>query len=112
MKRLRSDRDLNQLRAWRTRGEPDLTLKLPLARMSKEIRQQAGTLGRLTPAWIALVPAEARARATLVSLARGVLTVRCHDAAVRFELDRWLRGGGEMDLVRAVPSGLLRVRLV
>ena len=45
-------------------------------------------------------------------VARGVLQVRCQDASTRYELDRWLRAGGEHALVRAAGARVIKVKLV
>jgi hypothetical protein len=59
-----------------------------------------------------VVPETLRGRTALVGVSRGVLTVKVEDAGTKFELDRFLRSGGEAALVGRVPVGLRRVRLV
>ncbi len=108
----RAIRQIERLRGWRTSEARDLTLRDPLASAAKEFKRRARTFGSLGAAWVELAPAGVGERAALESLARGVLTVRCEDAATKFELDRWLRGGGEVALVRRAAAKVNRVKLV
>jgi hypothetical protein len=103
---------IERLRAWRASPVPDVSLRDPLASAAREFKRQARTFGSLGSAWTALAPEGVGDRAALVSLARGVLTVRCEDAATRFELDRWLRGGGETALISRASAKVNRVKLV
>ncbi|MGD9689260.1 MAG: DciA family protein [Phycisphaerales bacterium] len=99
-----------RLRALRTPPERDLSVAGPIARAASELKRRATNLGALGPAFDELVPPALRARAHLEGLRRGVLTVRCADSAARYELDRWLRGGGEISLIRRSGARLTRVR--
>ncbi len=108
---LRRGPTLDQLRGWRNRPEPDLGLDKVLGAMQKDLRRRARTLGQASTAWVELVPPDVCRRTALVSLSRSVLTVRVEDAASREELARWLRGGGELALVRRC-HGLVRVRVL
>lgn len=105
-------RQLDRLRSWRVPVARDLTLAGPLGDQARELKRQARTFGSLGAAWQELAPQGPGERASLVSLSRGVLTVRCEDAATRFELDRWLRAGGEIALIKRAAAKLTRVRLV
>lgn len=102
---------LARLRASRVAPARDLTLAAQMAAQAKDLRKRARSFGALGAAWLDVVPAALRERATLISFARGVLLVRADDDAARFELDRWLRTGGEVSLVKRCPTALLRVRL-
>ncbi len=104
--------DLEQLRTWRNLPERNLSLDTVFSSARKDLKKRARALGGIGAAWAALIPAQLLERATLVSLQRGILTVRCDDSATRFELDRFLRCGGELALIRKAPAGLTRVRLV
>jgi hypothetical protein len=104
--------DLAKLRGWRNPRERDLSIAPALSGLTKELRRHHKAVGGIGEAWAALVPAEVGAQAELVRLARGVLTVRVRDAATRFALDRWLRGGGVAALARAPGVALKSVKLV
>jgi hypothetical protein len=82
-----------------------------------EVRSLMGRLGAagrgddaITNAWEELAPPGLRDRARVVSLSRGVLNLRVSDASARFEVDRWLRAGGQARLARACGRGISRVR--
>jgi hypothetical protein len=104
--------DLQRLRGWRNFRERDLSIGGALADLTKDLRRQHRAVGGIGEAWAALVPPEVRRGAELVKLSRGVLTVKVTDAAARFALDRWLRGGGEAALARAPGVVVKRVKLV
>ncbi|MGQ0627505.1 MAG: DciA family protein [Phycisphaerales bacterium] len=100
------------LRAWRTKPDRDLGLSGVLGAARSDLRKRARSVGAMGNAWRGVVPAEFMERCAIVSFSRGVLLVRCDDSAARFELDRFLRCGGELALIRAAPAGLSKVRLV
>jgi hypothetical protein len=102
---------LEQLRGWRNPPQPDLGLGAVMGALQKDLRRRARTLGQASTAWVELVPPELCRRTCLVSLNRSVLAVRVEDASTREALARWLRGGGELALVRRC-HGLVRVRLL
>ena len=58
------------------------------------------------------MPESIRERCTPLGVRAGVLSVRCDDASTGFELDRWLRSGGEIELIKAAPTMLTRVKRV
>lgn len=107
----REGTQLDQLRAWRTQPSRDLTLGKEFAQVGQLLRRQERTLGGIGGAWADLAPPALRPKTTLVGLNRGVLTVRVADAPAKFELDRWLRSGGELALIKRCPAGLTKVRL-
>lgn len=107
-----SAHDLERLRRSRIAPERDLTLRTPLGFLGQDLKKRARQTGGLGGAWAALVPPDLAAHTTLVSLSRGVLTIKCDDASAKFDLDRWLRTGGEIALVKCAPAGLTKVRLV
>jgi hypothetical protein len=104
--------DLQQLRGWRNYRERDLAIGPALADVTKELRRHHKAVGGIGEAWGSIVPPEVGAGAELVRLSRGVLTVRVRDAAARFALDRWLRGGGEAALARAPGVVVKKIKLV
>lgn len=103
---------LERLRKWRNKPEPAWGLGTELAAIGKTIRKQGRTFGAVGGAWAGVVPAGLAARSGLVSLLRGVLTVRVPNASVKYELDGWLRAGGELELIKRCPAGLTRVRSI
>ncbi len=105
------DRLLKRLREWRVAPERDLTLGAPLGEFANEIKRRRRSMGSLGAMWQQLAPPELVERTSLISLSRGVLTVRCDDSACKFEIDRWLRAGGEIELIKHAATRLNRVRL-
>ncbi|MBX3376395.1 MAG: DUF721 domain-containing protein [Phycisphaeraceae bacterium] len=106
-----SDRmaSLQDLRRWRVRPERGTDLAAEIASQVRQLgaRQRQG--GRACAAWEAAAPAVLRASCEVKGTGSGVLTVRAGSAGVRFQLDRWLKGGGEA-LLRS--GGVTRVKLV
>jgi hypothetical protein len=78
----------------------------------KDLKKRARSLGGMADAWDAVVPRTLAARCRLQTFSRGVLTVRAADASARFELDRFLRAGGEAALARRGSAALKRLKIV
>lgn len=104
--------DLRRLRANRAPRERDLSIGRAVHEVEREVKKRAKATGGIGAAWESVVPAALAARSNPVSLARGVLTVRVADSAARFELDRFLRTGGEPALARAAGVAIRRIKLV
>ena len=104
-------RQFDQLRQWRNRPEPDLTLANLMGGIAADLKRRERSMGDVAGAFTRLAPAPLRAGATLATLSRGTLLIRQPNAALRFQLDRWLRDGGELALVKACPTRLTRVKL-
>jgi len=104
--------DLDRLRELRNIPERDLGLGAQFDSVRKQLKKRSRSLGAIGTGWAAVVPEELLVGAALVSFSRGVLTVRCDNASAKFNLDRFLRSGGELSLVRACPAGMVKVRLV
>lgn len=103
---------LMKLRELRVRRDDAARIDGPLAKMAAELVRVEKKLGGAGAAWAAVCPAALATRATPASLSRGTLSVEVADAAARYEIDRWLRGGGERALVEASATPIRRVRLV
>ncbi|MFN0010541.1 MAG: DciA family protein [Phycisphaerales bacterium] len=107
-----ASRQIDALRKHRVAaGVADLSLAAAMGSQAKELRSRARSLGAVGGAFARLVPRTVQERCVLVGMKAGVLTVRCDDDAARFELDRWLRTGGELELVKATPTTLAKVRI-
>lgn len=104
---------LERLRANRARAR-DATITAAVGELQRELRRarrRSGAVDHLAEAWREIVPPTLWGRCEPSGLARGVLTVLCEDGGARYELDRWLRGGGREELVRACGASVRRVRL-
>lgn len=104
--------NLTKLREMRVRKDDAPRVDVALAKMADELSRVEKKLGGAGAAWASVCPAGLAERATPVSLARGTLNVEVSDAAARYELDRWLRGGGERALVAASRTPIRKVRLL
>jgi hypothetical protein len=102
--------DLSKLRAWRVRREYDTSIGASVRDAAARVEQQRRAGRGAGESWEQLVPARVRERCHVVLVQRGVLTVKVSDAAARFEVDRWLRAGGELELVKR--AGIRKVRVV
>jgi hypothetical protein len=104
---------LEAARAARTRrggGAPQDLSRVMLVQVP-EVRRMRRQLAGIAAAWAEVVPAELSEQIRLEGVTSGVLNVRAANAAVRFQLDRFLRGGGEKELLRRFPVAIRRIRI-
>lgn len=102
---------IERMRQRSVRPKPDLSLKRQIATLTGQLETRRRQWGGVGDAWAKTVPAELAYKAEIVGYRGGMLTVRVQDTAARFQLDRFLRTGGEARLIMAAPVGLKRVRL-
>jgi hypothetical protein len=103
---------LERLRPYRGIGaDTDPSIAPVVASIARERRRLAKALGPAVEAWEAIVPAPLARACTLVTLASGTLSVETASNAVAFELDRFLRGGGQRDLTEATAGAVRAVRV-
>ncbi len=88
----------------------DLGLADTLGALGRNLKAEARKSGGIGAAWAAAVPAELLERTQIVALSRGVLRVRCDDAATLHQVSQWLRAGGQDQLVRLAPVALSKVK--
>lgn len=103
---------LDKLREHRTRTPATTNVADAVAIFQRDLARRFKSLGGIASAWNQTIPTKLADRAELISLTRGVLTVRVQDAPARFELDRFLRAGGERELQKRSPVTLKKVKLV
>lgn len=103
---------VQRLREARVRGPRDSSLAPDMDRAMREAAQLRRATSGCAEAWSKVVPPALLQRTALEGVSKGVLTVRVPDASTRFELDRWLRGGGHKVLAGACRVGLSRVKVV
>jgi hypothetical protein len=103
---------LARLRAWRGPRSRDDSLRDEMARLARSVRTQSRATEGIGAVWTGAAPAELVAKVEVIGVRRGVLTLRPDCASTRYELDRWLRQGGEQKLMGLAPVTLTRVRLV
>jgi hypothetical protein len=103
---------VERIRQARVRGPGDVSLAMQMDAMLRETRKAQRGLAGVAGAWNAVVPPDLLGATMIEGVARGVLTVRVTTAAKRFALDRFLRSGGEREIVRASPIPVRSVRIV
>jgi len=108
----RASAAVNKLREHRPGPRSAPPIHDAVAAFENELARRHKSMGGVAAAWTAVVPDDIAGPAELVSLARGVLTVRVQDAPARFRLDRFLRAGGEREVQRRSPVTLRKIRLV
>lgn len=103
---------VERLRQTRLRTRGDQTLRTEMDRAIHDAARTRRALAGCAEAWVSVVPPELIDRTALEGVSRGVLTVRVPDNAVRFQLDRFLRAGGQRAFVAACPASLRQVRII
>lgn len=111
MSRTHAQQELAKLRGWRTPPPRDLGLASLVDGERKRLVRCHKAVGGMGLAWEEVVPPRLAAKVELLRLTRGVLSVRVKDSATRFELDRFLRSGGEAELVRRAAGAIRRVKV-
>jgi hypothetical protein len=104
--------DLLRIRGWRNRADPEWSIGAAVGAAQAAVERAAKSGTVLEIAWREVLPPSLIGRAAAVSLARGILTVRTSDASAKWEVDRWLRCGGERELCRAARVVIRRVKFV
>lgn len=92
--------------------ERNAALADEVERLSAELSRRRRGGGSAAAAWEVVVPDSLRERCEVTGVSRGILTVRVRDASARFELDRFLRSGGEAALIRTAKVAIRRVKLL
>lgn len=104
---------LDNLRKFRNAKPLNLGIGADVASIAKRVMRQAKASGGLHESWATLVPPElAGVTAPRAISAAGVLTVEAQDAAAKYGLDRWVRGGGLAQLRAAASVTLRSVKIV
>jgi hypothetical protein len=100
---------LKKLRSWRVRPDRDLTIARQVGTALRDATAKHQKSDRVAAAWESTAPAQLRQQCSIGGASGGVLTVKATSAAARFQLDRWLRGGGEAALR---SGGVARVKVI
>lgn len=107
------NREITQLRKWRAPYTRDVGIADAVQRLTTDARKQHKAITSLGVAWDELVPAHLVGASAIQRLTpAGILTVKTEDAATRFELDRWLRGVGEVLVKMRSTKTVKSIRLV
>ena len=104
--------ELARVRAVRVKPSPDLTLTRQFLGERVLLRKLRRSNAGLVEAWESVAPPALLERTALRGLAQGVATLGVPDASTRYELDRFLRSGGEKALKQACGAPIRRVKVV
>lgn len=102
---------LKELREAKVRPAPDQSAGRVAGVMRDKLVQAERGLRGVGGVWDVACPAELVERTEVVGVSRGVLRVRVSDSATRYELSRWLRGGGERAVIEASRHPIRKVKL-
>ena len=106
------DHELDMLRTRAAaRSAVGRSLSSFMATAQRDLIKRERRLGDVNEAWASVCPAPLLERTAILSLNHGVLRIAVADSAAMYELDRCLRGGGEVELARACQAPVHRVRL-
>ena len=99
---------LERVRRSRVRPERDETLGFLVPAFQREVAKPHKQLAALTEVWAELVPVEVADRTRLDGLSRGVLAVAVDSSATLDTLDRLLRGGLKVAIIKAHAGPAIR----
>jgi hypothetical protein len=99
---------LKNLRTWRVSRDRDLTIGKQLGSVVRAAATSQRRNSGGVAAWESAAPAHLRRLCEVGCTPGGVLTIKVKNAAARFQLDRWLRSGGEASLR---SGGVKKVKL-
>jgi hypothetical protein len=102
--------DLQRLRGFRNWQHPNTHLSQLIRDACRSVERQHSAAGGIAEAWAEILPPHLTRQAQIVSLARGTLTVRTADASTRYQIDRFLRSGGQAELARRAKVAVTRVK--
>ncbi len=103
-------RALGRLREREARRSSSRTAAEAFGRLERSLKRDARRNAGIGGVWSEVCPAVLVDQTRIVSLSRGVLTVAVPNDGVRFEVDRFLRGGGLEVLKGRSPATLNRVK--
>ncbi|MBY0113317.1 MAG: hypothetical protein K2Y21_10875 [Phycisphaerales bacterium] len=103
---------LAKLRGYRVVPAADRSIRGEIERVAAETKRADRAVGRIGEVWDAVAPDQWRALATPTAFRAGVLELACAAAAVRFEVDRWLQGGGRKMIESTLGAPIFRVVFV
>lgn len=104
---------LDRLRQMRVRPDRARDLSADMQAQLKTIRKVSRTESSLIQAWNTAAPDSLASRCKPKGVRAGRLEIIAPDSSTRYELDRWLRAGGERELsaLAKVPIRGVRVQI-
>lgn len=103
---------IERLRINRVRPDRAAPASSELQKIARNLRRDRVRLAGVGGAFLEHCPPRLAARAGIASLNHGVLTITADDSPTRFELDRWLRNGGDRLIISNSRAAIARVKVV
>jgi len=103
---------VDRLRGFRNKPPPDLTAARQLDAIAAEARQRVRAGSAADRAWAEVAPPQLAGLVQEARISRGVMTIKASDAPARYQIDRWLRAGGERQLISRCAASVRRVKVV
>ncbi len=103
---------LERIREQRVRSGPDQSAKALFDATARQYAKLERSLSGAAGAWAEQCPPELLERTSVHKCERGVLEIGVRDSATRYEVDRFLRSGGQRAVIRACPTSIRRIKLV
>ena len=103
---------LHRIRSLRVRPDRDLTLTRALSGELVALQRLHRANRGLVEAWSSVAPTDLVELVSLRGVASGVATLAVTDASARYQVDRWLRSGGERELIRACRAPVRKIKVI
>jgi len=111
--RLSPQEQLHRLREARPRTQRDTTpLSSAFDAEARSLRRMERRLAGVGDAWLGNCPPALLDKTSILGVQRRILTIRASDASTRYQLDRWLRSGGERAVISACVAPIQKIRVV
>ena len=101
---------LARIAPYRRRREREPSITKIVEDTLKKARRDEKRIGSFAEAWEALVPEELLRACTIGSVRGSKITIEVDSSSAKFELDRLLRGGLQVELRRLYTGPLTEVR--
>ena len=105
-------RQVERLRPYRQVHDRAKPLADDFAKLARSHGRTGTRLEGLSEVWDACCPPGLIERAALRSISRGVLTIAVSDATTRYAVERAVKGGLDLELIRAAPMTVRKVKVV
>jgi hypothetical protein len=102
---------LENLRQWRNRKRPDLTLGYLKKYVAKKYTRPLKQMGPFAELWQKALPPRLHERTALVALHNGVLTIHIADSPTLYQIDRLMRSGVEHQLKSQAKTAITEIKL-
>lgn len=101
---------LARIAPYRRRREPEASIQKIVETTLRKARRDEKRMGSFAEAWEALVPATLLGACTIGAVRGSKITIEVDSSAAKFEIDRLLRSGLQVELRRLYAGPLTDVR--